>query len=95
MALSLQLPILAEKVLTYAYDPNLVSYEPRTDLIAVVNDQNEVEIYRLGGQHVLTHKRKARSDTITCIQWIYDGSITSTRPPLYIHSPMTQDIKLP
>lgn len=69
-----QLPLLAEKILTSTYEPHLVSYECRTELLAVVNDQDDIDIYRLGGQHVLTHKRKS-NDPVTCLRWTSNGRL--------------------
>ena len=67
------LVLLAEKTLPYAIDVNLTAYEPRTDLIAVATNQNDIDIYRLGGQRASTIKRKETDGAVTCMHWVLEG----------------------
>ena len=69
-----QLPLLAEKTLPHNIKPGLLAYEPRTELIAVVSETNDVDIYRQSGQRAVHVQHTDLSGEITCIQWIFDGS---------------------
>lgn len=68
-----QLPLLSEKTLPYAIRPHLLAYCPRTDLFAVVTQEEVIEVYRLGGQRAFSVKRKSPQTTIVGLQWIRNG----------------------
>ena len=70
------LPLQSEKVLSYAINPHLLAYCPRTDLLAVVTQDEVIEIYRIGGQRAFVVKRKSPSTTIVGLEWIRDGSFS-------------------
>lgn len=76
MAEEPRLPVQSEKVLSYAINPHLLAYCPRTDLLAVVTQDEVIEVYRIGGQHAFVVKRKSPSTTIVGLEWIRDGSFS-------------------
>ncbi|TIA07215.1 hypothetical protein D6C80_09909 [Aureobasidium pullulans] len=73
MAEEPRLSVQSEKVLSYAINPHLLAYCPRTDLLAVVTQDEVIEIYRIGGQRAFVVKRKSPSTTIVGLEWIRDG----------------------
>lgn len=68
-----RLPLQAEKVLPHAIRPHLLAYCSRTDLFAVVNDEEIADVYRLGGQKAFSVRRKSPSITVVGLEWIRDG----------------------
>jgi len=68
-----QLTLLAEKTLPYEIKPDLLIYQARTELIAVVTPQGDVDIYRQGGQRAVHVQRKDLPGAISCMQWMSDG----------------------
>lgn len=76
MAEEPRLSVQSEKVLSYAINPHLLAYCPRTDLLAVVTQDEVIEIYRIGGQRAFVVKRKSPSTTIVGLEWIRDGSFS-------------------
>ena len=75
----LRLSLLAEKILPYTIKPGLLAYEPRTELIAVVSESDDVDIYRQGGQRAIHIQHKDLSGIVTCMQWISEGPANRTR----------------
>ncbi|KEQ61986.1 uncharacterized protein M437DRAFT_50508, partial [Aureobasidium melanogenum CBS 110374] len=67
------LPLQSEKSLSYTINPHLLAYCPRTDLLAIVTQDEVIEVYRIGGQRAFVVKRKSPSTNIVGIQWIRDG----------------------
>lgn len=68
-----RLPLQSEKSLSYTINPHLLAYCPRTDLLAVVTQDEVIEVYRIGGQRAFVVKRKNPSTTIVGLEWIRDG----------------------
>ncbi|KAH0382166.1 hypothetical protein KCU92_g6516, partial [Aureobasidium melanogenum] len=68
-----RLPLQSEKSLPYTINPHLLAYCPRTDLLAVVTQDEVIEVYRIGGQRAFVVKRKSPSTTIVGLEWIRDG----------------------
>lgn len=69
-----RLPLLAEKLLSLPIRPNLLAYCSRTDLLALVNQEEQVDVYRLGGQRAFSVKRKGPSIGVVGLEWIRDGA---------------------
>jgi anaphase-promoting complex subunit 4 len=68
-----RLPLQSEKALSYTIKPHLLAYCPRTDLLAVVTQDEVIEVYRIGGQRAFVVKRKGPSTFIFGLKWIRDG----------------------
>ncbi|KAL1296712.1 hypothetical protein AAFC00_000186 [Neodothiora populina] len=68
-----RLSIHAEKTLSQPIRPHLLSYCPRIDLFAVVNSEESVDVYRLGGQRAFNVKRRSPSSKVVGLEWIRDG----------------------
>jgi anaphase-promoting complex subunit 4 len=74
------LQILSEKALHQRADPDLITYCPSMDLVALVTTDQQVFIYRLNGQRVYGATQKAGKLTVESIRWKPNGSsINSTR----------------
>jgi len=73
MAEEHRLPLQSEKALSYTIKPHLLAYCPRTDLLAVVTQDEVIEVYRIGGQRAFVVKRKTPSTIIVGLEWIRDG----------------------
>lgn len=67
------LPLESEKILASAIQPHLLSYCARTDLFAVVTQEEVVDVYRFSGQRAFTVKRKDAATSVVGLQWIRDG----------------------
>ncbi|KAF2743961.1 hypothetical protein M011DRAFT_461216 [Sporormia fimetaria CBS 119925] len=63
----------SEKVLHHPVKPHLISLCPTMDLIAVVTEEEELEVYRLNGQRVLDQDKKKKEVAATNICWQYNG----------------------
>lgn len=68
-----QLVCLAEKVHPYPIRRDLLAYHPRTELIAVVTEHGDIDIYRSGGQRAIHIPQKDLSGTVNCLQWQPEG----------------------
>jgi anaphase-promoting complex subunit 4 len=73
MAEESHLPLQSEKALSYTIKPHLLAYCPRTDLLAVVTQDEVIEVYRIGGQRAFVVKRKSPSTIIVGLEWIRGG----------------------
>ncbi|KAH0286301.1 hypothetical protein KCU62_g6841, partial [Aureobasidium sp. EXF-3399] len=73
MADECRLPLQSEKALSYTIKPHLLAYCPRTDLLAVVTQDEVIEVYRIGGQRAFVVKRKSPSTVAVGLEWIRDG----------------------
>ena len=63
----------ADKTLLQPIRPHLIAYCPTMDLIAVVTEQETLDVYRLNGQRAFSHKRKNSVTSIDCICWKFNG----------------------
>ncbi|KAF2277244.1 uncharacterized protein EI97DRAFT_500836 [Westerdykella ornata] len=63
----------AEKVLLRPIHPHLLSYCPTMDLIAVVTDEENLDVYRINGQRAFGLKRKKKNVTVDSICWEFNG----------------------
>ena len=70
----LVLQILSEKALHQPADPNLITYCPSMDLVALVTTDQQVFIYRLNGQRVYGATQKAGKLRVESIRWKPNGS---------------------
>ncbi|GAB7343447.1 hypothetical protein MBLNU457_1471t1 [Dothideomycetes sp. NU457] len=68
-----QLVCLAEKILPYPIQRDLLAYHPRTELIAVVAEHGDIDIYRSGGQRAIHIPQKDIAGTVNCLQWQPEG----------------------
>lgn len=78
-----RLPLQSEKALSYTIKPRLLAYCPRTDLLAVVTQDEVIEVYRIGGQRAFSIKRKSTSTVVVGVEWIRDGWFLSSFPDLH------------
>lgn len=77
-----KLPMQAEKLLSHTIRPHLLAYCSRTDLFAVVNDEEVIDVYRLSGQRAFSVKRKSPSSRVVGLEWIRDGMSDLFSPDL-------------
>lgn len=63
----------AEKILLHPIHPHLISYCPSMDLIAVVTDEEGLDVYRINGQRAFGLKRKSEDVHIDAMQWEFNG----------------------
>lgn len=63
----------AEKILLRPIHSHLMSYCPTMDLIAVVTDEENLDVYRINGQRAFGLKRKSEDDSIDAICWQENG----------------------
>src|SRR3954463_6803997 len=63
----------AEKILLHPIYPHLISYCPTMDLIAVVTDEENLDVYRINGQRAFGLKRKNDDVTVDALQWEFNG----------------------
>jgi anaphase-promoting complex subunit 4 len=68
------LQILSEKALHQPADPDLITYCPSMDLVALVTTDQQVFIYRLNGQRVYGATQKAGKLRVERIRWKPNGS---------------------
>lgn len=68
-----QLLLQAEKILLHPIHPHLISYCPTMDLIAVVTDEENLDVFRINGQRAFGLKRKSEDVTVDVIQWEFNG----------------------
>lgn len=63
----------AEKVLLHPVHPHLIAYCPTMDLIAIVTNEENLDVYRINGQRAFGLKRKNEDVTVDTIQWEFNG----------------------
>jgi anaphase-promoting complex subunit 4 len=63
----------AEKILLRPIHPHLISYCPTMDLIALVTDEETLDVYRINGQRAFGLKRKNTHSNIDAICWEFNG----------------------
>ncbi|KAH7128403.1 anaphase-promoting complex, cyclosome, subunit 4-domain-containing protein [Dendryphion nanum] len=63
----------AEKILLHPVHPHLLAYCPTMDLIALVTDEENLDVYRINGQRAFGLKRKNSDATIDFICWEFNG----------------------
>ena len=70
---------VGEKALHQTADPDLITYCPSMDLVALVTSDQQVFIYRLNGQRVYGATQKTGILRVERIQWKPNGSSTPRR----------------
>ena len=63
----------AEKILLHPIRPHLITYCPTMDLIAVVTDEENLDVYRINGQRAFGLKRKSEDVSVDALQWEFNG----------------------
>ncbi|EDU43255.1 conserved hypothetical protein [Pyrenophora tritici-repentis Pt-1C-BFP] len=63
----------AEKILLHPIHPHLISYCPTMDLVAVVTDEENLDVYRINGQRAFGLKRKSDDVSVVELQWEFSG----------------------
>lgn len=63
----------AEKILLHPIHPHLISYCPTMDLIAVVTDEENLDVFRINGQRAFGLKRKSEDVSVDALQWEVNG----------------------
>lgn len=71
-----ELLLQAEKALPSTIHAHLVSFCPTMDLIAVVTQDEQLDVYRLNGQRAFGRKRKDYKSTVSSICWKFNGKIS-------------------
>lgn len=69
----MKLEVLSEKSLHQAADPNLVTYCPSMDLVALGTTDQQVQIFRLNGQRVYVSSQKNNDLKVESISWKPNG----------------------
>ncbi|KAJ4288404.1 hypothetical protein N0V90_011639 [Kalmusia sp. IMI 367209] len=64
----------AEKILLRPIYPHLMSYCPTMDLIALVTDEENLDVYRANGQKAFGLKRKNEDVRILALNWQWNGA---------------------
>jgi anaphase-promoting complex subunit 4 len=64
----------AEKILLRPIHAHLISYCPTMDLIALVTDEENLDVYRINGQRAFGLKRKNEDETVDAIAWQGNGA---------------------
>ncbi|KAF1986422.1 hypothetical protein K402DRAFT_463704 [Aulographum hederae CBS 113979] len=64
---------LAEKVLPHPIRPSLISICPTMELVAVVTEDEQVDVYRFGGQRAFSLPRRRLESTIRSLRWKFNG----------------------
>lgn len=63
----------AEKILLHPIHQQLIAYCPTMDLIALVTDEENLDVYRINGQRAFGLKRKSEDVTVDALQWEFNG----------------------
>ncbi|ORY05896.1 anaphase-promoting complex, cyclosome, subunit 4-domain-containing protein [Clohesyomyces aquaticus] len=63
----------AEKILLRPIHPHLISYCPSMDLIAIVTDEENLDVYRINGQRAFGLKRNNDTVSVDAIAWKFNG----------------------
>lgn len=63
----------AEKALPGPIRPELLTYCPTMDMIAVVTEEQVLDVYRLDGQKAFTRKRKGDDLVVESVCWKFNG----------------------
>ncbi|KAF2845672.1 hypothetical protein T440DRAFT_459853 [Plenodomus tracheiphilus IPT5] len=63
----------AEKILLHPIHPHLITYCPTMDLIALVTDEENLDVYRINGQRAFGLKRKSDDSSVDALQWEFNG----------------------
>ncbi|KAF2442899.1 hypothetical protein P171DRAFT_522584 [Karstenula rhodostoma CBS 690.94] len=64
----------AEKILLHPIHPQLISYCPTMDLIALVTDEENLDVYRVNGQRAFGLKRKSEDVVVEALKWQWNGA---------------------
>ncbi|OAG01575.1 uncharacterized protein CC84DRAFT_1262620 [Paraphaeosphaeria sporulosa] len=64
----------AEKILLHPIHPQLISYCPSMDLIALVTDEENLDVYRINGQRAFGLKRKSEYVVVEALKWQWNGA---------------------
>ncbi|KAL5413917.1 hypothetical protein PMIN04_009233 [Paraphaeosphaeria minitans] len=64
----------AEKILLHPIHPQLISYCPTMDLIALVTDEENLDVYRINGQRAFGLKRKSEDAVVEALKWQWNGA---------------------
>lgn len=67
------LMLQAEKALPQPIHPRLISYCPTMDLVAVVSQEETLDVYRFNGQRAFGLKRKSFESKVDSICWKFNG----------------------
>lgn len=69
------LMLQADKALPQPIHPHLISYCPTMDLVAVVTQEETLDVYRLNGQRAFSLKRKNLEGKVDSICWKFNGTM--------------------
>ncbi|KAF2678059.1 hypothetical protein K458DRAFT_377414 [Lentithecium fluviatile CBS 122367] len=64
----------AEKILLHPIHPHLISYCPTMDLIALVTDEENLDVYRINGQRAFGLKRRSEDERVEAVAWQGNGA---------------------
>ncbi|QDS77693.1 hypothetical protein FKW77_003762 [Venturia effusa] len=68
-----KLLLQAEKILPQPIHPHLIACCPTMDLVAVVNQDEQLNVYRFGGQRAFGLQRRQGSSKVTSLCWKFNG----------------------
>jgi anaphase-promoting complex subunit 4 len=63
----------SEKILLHPIHPHLIAYCPSMDLVAIVTDEENLDVYRINGQRAFGLKRKSEDVNVDALQWEFNG----------------------
>jgi anaphase-promoting complex subunit 4 len=63
----------AEKILLHPIHAHLIAYCPTMDLIAIVTDEENLDVYKINGQKAFGLKRKSEDVNVDALQWEFNG----------------------
>jgi hypothetical protein len=63
----------ADRILPQAVHPHLIACCPTMDLIAVVNHEEQLNVYRFGGQRAFGLQKKGGQGKIVSLGWKFNG----------------------
>ncbi|KAL0259521.1 hypothetical protein SLS55_005258 [Diplodia seriata] len=71
------LMLQAEKALPQPVRPRLISYCPTMDLVAVITQEETLDVYRLNGQRAFGLKRKTLESKVDSMCWKFNDIVSS------------------
>ena len=63
----------AENVLPQAVHPHLIKCCPTMDLVAFVTLEEQLHVYRFGGQKAFSHQKKDEMGNVVSLGWKFNG----------------------
>jgi hypothetical protein len=74
-----RLMLQAEKALPEPIRPDLLACCPTMDMVAIINKEQQLEVYRINGQKAFGRKRKSPDATVDSLCWKFNGTNNNSR----------------